>query len=201
MGCSVSPGPGILSDSGSGSDTVFHTPRCVVRPWHPADAPRFLDTYRRWEVAQWLGTHPKPVKTLDEAEARITAWTEQNHAASLGGRWAVQRRGDGLILGTVVLIPLPDSEGEIEVGWHFHPDSWGQGFATEAARGALRYAYDHGVEEVLAVVRPDNHRSLAVCRRLDMEHLGRTTRYYGLELELFRVRRGAGGHGSNMLND
>ena len=78
------PGPSILSDSVRGSDTVFHTPRCVVRPWHLADAPRFLDTYRRWEVAQWLGTHPKPVETLDEAEARITAWTEHNHAAALG---------------------------------------------------------------------------------------------------------------------
>jgi RimJ/RimL family protein N-acetyltransferase len=57
------------------------------------------------------------------------------------------------------------------------------------------------VDEVLAVVRPDNDRSLAVCRRLGMEHLGRTTRYYGLELELFRVRRGAGGHESATLND
>lgn len=190
-----------MSDSVSGSDTVFHTRRCVVRPWHLADAPRFLDTYRRWEVAQWLGTHPKPVQTLDEAEARITAWTEHNHAAGLGGRWAVQRRDDGLVLGTVILIPLPDGEGQIEVGWHFHPDSWGQGYATEAARGALRYANDAGVDEVLAVVRPDNDRSLAVCRRLGMEHLGRTTRYYGLELELFRVRRGAGVNESPTRND
>jgi RimJ/RimL family protein N-acetyltransferase len=164
----------------------------VVRPWHLADAERFLDTYRRWEVAQWLGTHPKPVETLDEAEARITVWTEQNHASSPGGRWAVQRRDDGLVLGTVILIPLPDGDGEIEVGWHFHPDSWGHGFATEAAHGALGYAFDHKVDEVLAVVRPENTRSLAVCRRLGMDRVGRTTRYYGLDLELFRVRRAAG---------
>jgi RimJ/RimL family protein N-acetyltransferase len=185
----------------SGTDTAFHTQRCVVRPWNLADAPRFLDTYRRWEVAQWLGTNPKQVETLDEAKARITLWTEQNQAASLGGRWAVQRREDGLVLGTVILIPLPDSGGKIEVGWHFHPDSWGQGFATEAARGALGYAYDHGVEEVLAVVRPDNARSLSVCRRLGMEHLGRTSRYYGMELEVFRLRRRAGGHETHSEND
>jgi RimJ/RimL family protein N-acetyltransferase len=171
---------------------VFDTERCVVRDWRLDDAPRFLDTYSRWEVAQWLGIRPRPVETLDEAEARITRWVEQNHHTAIGGRWAVERRDDGLVLGTVLLIPLPDGDGEIEVGWHFHPDSWGQGFATEAARGALRWGYERGVDEVLAVVRPENHRSVAVCRRLGMEHLGRTSRYYQTELELFRVRREVG---------
>jgi len=39
-------------------------------------------------------------------------------------------------------------------------------------------------------VRPDNDRSLAVCRRLGLTHLGATDRYYEQTLELFRVRRG-----------
>jgi len=179
--------------TGSGLAAVFDTERCVVRNWRLEDAPRFLDTYSRWEVARWLGTRPRAVETLDEAKARIARWAEQNEAADLGGRWAVQRRDDGVVLGTVILIPLPDGDGEIEVGWHFHPDAWGHGFATESARGALGYANDHGVQEVLAVVRPENDRSLAVCRRLGMEHLGRTTRYYRTELELFRIRCEAGG--------
>jgi RimJ/RimL family protein N-acetyltransferase len=179
-----------LTVSGTG-ETVFDTERCVVRNWRLDDAPRFLDTYSRWEVARWLGTHPKVVESLDEAEARITRWAEQNHAAEFGGRWAVERREDGVVLGTVILIPLPDGDGELEVGWHFHPDSWGRGFATEAARGALERAYRHGAEEVFAVVRPDNERSIAVCRRLGMAALGRTTRYYHSELELFLARPGA----------
>src|SRR3954452_10630742 len=162
MDCSVLPGPGILSDSGSGSDTAFHTPRCVVRPWDLADAPRFLDTYRRWEVAQWLGTHPKTVETLDEAKARITAWTEQNHGATLGGRWAAQRREDGLVLGTVVLIPSRTAMVRSRWVGTFTRTRGDRGWRPRPARGALRHAYDHGVEQVLAVVRPDNHRSLAV---------------------------------------
>jgi hypothetical protein len=39
--------------------------------------------------------------------------------------------------------------------------------------------------EVLAVTDPDNHASQAVCRRLGMTHLGRTTRYYDTPNELF----------------
>jgi hypothetical protein len=41
------------------------------------------------------------------------------------------------------------------------------------------------------VVRPwrtDNERPLAVCRRMGITALGRTTRYYSTELELFRSR-------------
>jgi RimJ/RimL family protein N-acetyltransferase len=91
------------------------------------------------------------------------------------------------VAGTVLLVPLPDGDGEYEVGWHFHPDSWGNGFATEAAKGALARAFRHGLTEVFAVVRPTNERSLAVCRRLGMDALGQTVRYYGTTLELFRL--------------
>ena len=70
-----------------------------------------------------------------------------------------------------------------QLGWHLHPDSWGQGFATEAARGAIAHGFHSGLREIYAVVRPDNERSLAVCRRLGLEPLGLTSRWYDAELE------------------
>ena len=45
------------------------------------------------------------------------------------------------------------------------------------------------LDEIWAVVRPDNTPSLAVCARAGMTPRGRTTRYYGTELELFHVPR------------
>ena len=80
-----------------------------------------------------------------------------------------------------------DEGGEVEVGWHLHPDSWGNGYATEAARAALRRGFAAGLDEILAVVRPGNEASVAVCRRLGMTPLGRTTRWYDTELEVFRA--------------
>jgi RimJ/RimL family protein N-acetyltransferase len=44
-----------------------------------------------------------------------------------------------------------------------------------------------GLPEVYAVVRPGNEASLAVCRRLGMEPLGRYRRWYDVELEVFRL--------------
>ena len=46
-------------------------------------------------------------------------------------------------------------------------------------------------EEIVAVVLPGNDPSVAVTRRLGMEPTGRTDRWFGLEMDSFRLRRPA----------
>ncbi len=165
----------------------LETERTRLRPWRADEADRFLDTYSRWEVARWLGATPTLLRSREEAVTRIERWAERTTRTPLRGLWAVERKDDGRVAGTVLLVPLPDADGEVEVGWHLHPDSWGHGFATEPARALLEAAFTEGLAEALAVVRPGNAGSLAVCARLGMTHHGLTTRYYGSELELFRL--------------
>lgn len=167
---------------------IFETERCVVRNWRPDDAGRAFDIYRRWEVAKWLGRTPHAMESPDEADRLVQRWAELNDERPGEGRWAVQRKSDGVVAGTVLLVPLPDGDGEFEVGWHLHPDCWGQGLATESATGAVRWGFEHGLDEIFAVVRPDNAPSIAVCHRMGMTALGRTEKYYEAELELFRIR-------------
>jgi RimJ/RimL family protein N-acetyltransferase len=166
----------------------FDTHRLRARPWtqDEADLDRLFDTYRRWEVARWLGATPRTLESRDEAGGVVDRWATR--AEYPLGVWAVQVRETGLVAGTVLLVRLPESD-EIEVGWHLHPDSWGRGYATEAAQGAIEHGFAHAVPEVYAVVRPDNEPSLAVCRRLGMTPLGRTDRWYGTELETFVIGR------------
>ena len=78
--------------------------------------------------------------------------------------WAVVRKEDDLFLGDcgVVLQPIEDRT-ELEIGYHILRREWGRGYATESARGALDRGFAMGVAEAYAVVRPENHRSLAVC--------------------------------------
>jgi RimJ/RimL family protein N-acetyltransferase len=177
---------------GAGQPAIGTT-RCVLRDWRLDDAPRVLDMYSRWEVARWLGSSPKPMETMDEAYAFVERCRDLNRQEPVARRWAVERKQDGVLLGTVLLVPLPapaysdDSPGRYEVGWHFHPDAWGQGYATETARAALSWGFSHGLREIFAVVRPDNVASINVCRRLRMSALGRTTSYYDSVLELFYV--------------
>jgi RimJ/RimL family protein N-acetyltransferase len=169
---------------------VLETDRTVVRPWRPDEVERAFDIYRRWEVARWLGSAPRALESVDEATAMLQRWEQRNAELDLGGIWAVQRKDDGVVAGTVLLVPLPGGDGELEIGWHLHPDSWGQGLASDAARGTVAWGFARGLSEVFAVVRPDNAASIAVCHRVGLEALGRTSRYYATELELFHGRAG-----------
>lgn len=165
----------------------FETERLVVRDWEHEDVERAFDLYSRWEVSRWLGAQPKVMESRDAAVRMVDRWAELNAAERIGGRWAVARKDDGVVAGTVLLIPLPDGQGEYEVGWHFHPDSWGNGYATESARATLDRGFARGLREAFAVVHPGNDASVAVCRRLGMQPMGRTDRYYQSVLELFRI--------------
>jgi RimJ/RimL family protein N-acetyltransferase len=176
---------------------VIETARTRIRDWRPDEADRFFDIYSRWEVARWLGAQPAAMSDRGDADVRIERWSGLNADNPDEGRWAVERRADGVVAGTVLLVRLPGGDGELEVGWHLHPDSWGQGLASEAARAVLSRTFGRDVEEVFAVVRPDNAASLAVCRRIGMEPLGRTDRYYDAELELFRIDRRMHEHGTS----
>jgi RimJ/RimL family protein N-acetyltransferase len=171
---------------------VFETERLVVRDWSQTDGDRVFDIYRRGEVSRWLGAEPRVMTDLDAAARLIERWNGRNKDPRYGV-WAVEERSTGTVAGTVLLTPLPDpsdgteTKGEVEVGWHLHPDAWGRGLATEAAREAIARGFKGGLAEIYAVVRPDNHASLAVCRRLGMRPLGRTSRWYGAELESFVI--------------
>ncbi|MGY1717069.1 GNAT family N-acetyltransferase [Geodermatophilus sp. SYSU D01106] len=167
------------------ADGELLTPRLRLRAWTTRrdDLARLTDIYGRPEVTRWLGGSPSvgPVEL-------VARWAEVNRADPRFGCWAVEVRADPpVVAGTVLLKPLPDGVGEVEVGWHLHPECWGHGYATEAARAVVERAFGAGLPEVYAVVRPGNEPSLAVCRRLGMAPLGRMRRWYDVELEAFRL--------------
>ncbi|MGY1690539.1 GNAT family N-acetyltransferase [Geodermatophilus sp. SYSU D01105] len=161
----------------------LRTRRLRLRRWTTSrdDLARLTDLYGRDEVTRWLGGTPS--LTPVELVARWAAVCADQRF----GVWAAEVAGTGAVAGTVLLKPLPGGVGEVEVGWHLHPDSWGHGYATEAARAVIDRAFAAGLPEVYAVVRPGNAPSLAVCRRLGMEPLGRMRRWYDVELEVFRL--------------
>jgi RimJ/RimL family protein N-acetyltransferase len=162
---------------------VLRTERLRLRPWTTAadDLARLEDIYRRDEVTRWLGGP----STLSPAEL-VERWAAVSERDPRYGCWAIEPT-DGPVAGTVLFKPLPNGVGEVEVGWHLHPDSWGRGYATEAARAVIDRGFALGLPEVYAVVRPGNEASLAVCRRLGMAPLGRMRRWYDVELEAFRL--------------
>jgi RimJ/RimL family protein N-acetyltransferase len=164
------------------------TERLVLRQWAADDAGAALSSYGDAEVARWLA--PAMDRVGDEAAMRVVLqqWmAEDERLLTPGGRWAIEHREDGRMIGGATLLPLkPDDE--YEIGWQLSQDAWGHGYATEVGTALARRAFEQGLEQVIAVVRPANTRAIAVVRRIGMEWIGETEKYHHLRLQVYRLR-------------
>lgn len=168
----------------------FETDRTIARPWRDEEADRLYDILSRWEVAKWLGTDAKPMADRDEAAKSIVTWRRRRKKDPRIGCWAIEVKSTGIVAGSVILNPLPNGDGEIEIGWHFHPDSWGKGLAREAAAGLLAKAFADGLPEVWALTHTTNEPSQKVCRAIGMVDQGVFhDRWYEGESQIYRISR------------
>ena len=145
-------------------------------------------------MIRWLSDdEPVPMKDLDEAREQITRTHDRSATPPLGF-WAIEVRETGVVAGSVLLLTLPEAEhDEVEIGWHLHPDSWGHGYATEAAAAVLAHGLAAGLPEIYAVTHLDNYPSQAVARRIGMAELGVLEKWYPSPSQAF-LALGPQGH-------
>lgn len=165
------------------------TERLTLRPWRLDDAETALGVYGDTSIAKWLSPAMDAVADLAAMRLVLQHWIgEDERLVPPAGRWAIERRDDGRVIGGAVLLPLPPGGDDLEMGWHLHRDVWGNGYAVEAGRRLARWAFDEGLDEVFAVARPANNRAGSVARHIGMDWVGETEKYYGLRLQVFRMR-------------
>lgn len=145
----------------------LHTERLLLRLPRAGDFERYAETLGDEEAARYIGG----------AQSRAGAW---RRFLQMPGAWAIQ----GFAMFAVVDKASgrwvgqcgpwrPEGWPGNEVGWTFHRDAWGRGFATEAAQAALAYAFDVlGWERVIHCIHPDNRASQAVAQRIGARNLG-----------------------------
>jgi RimJ/RimL family protein N-acetyltransferase len=148
---------------------VLTTDRLLLRPWRDADREPFGAMSTDPEVMEFF---PIPL-TREESDAFVDR-TEQGFAERGWGWFAIEERASGAFVGVSGLAPVrfeAHFTPAIEIGWRLARSAWGKGFATEAARASVRFAFDElGLDEVVAFADAENARSLAVMRRLGMTH-------------------------------
>jgi RimJ/RimL family protein N-acetyltransferase len=167
----------------------IRTPRLLLRPWAAEDAAAALAVFGDEHVARWLAPAVGRVPDVETMRALLARWAGER-VVSPSGRWAVEVAESGQLVGAVALLPLPPDKIDFEVGWQLAPGAWGNGFAAEAGHAVAHYAFESGVDEIFAVVRPRNARGAATARRLGMEWVGETDKYYALTLQVYRLRKG-----------
>lgn len=148
----------------------IETPRLRMRGWVAADREPFAAMNADPRVMEFF---PEP---LGRAGSDALAARADAHLAERGwGLWAIEvAEGDdaGRFAGFVGLA-VPAWEAEftpcVEIGWRLASWAWGRGYASEAARAALRVAFDElALPEVVSFTAVANERSRAVMRRIGM---------------------------------
>ncbi len=167
----------------------IETPRLLLRPWDVSDAPAALAVYGDEEVTRWLSPAMDTVRSLADMRELLSAWTV-DPLAPPQRRWAVLLRPSGELVGSAALRALPPDEEDLEIGWQLAPAYWGQGYGAEAGHAVAHYGFDMGVDELFSVVRPRNARGVGTARRIGMEWVGETEKYYDLRLQVYRLRKG-----------
>jgi RimJ/RimL family protein N-acetyltransferase len=145
---------------------VLETERLRLRGFVAADFEAYAHGNADPEVQRFLGGPMDREASWRSLAAHIGHWTLRGY-----GQWALERRADGRLIGRAGLWN-PEGWFGVEVGWKLDRDAWGQGYATEAARAAVEWAWHSlEVDRLISVIDPANAASLAVAGRLGMRHL------------------------------
>jgi ribosomal-protein-alanine N-acetyltransferase len=150
------------------------TPRLVHRAFVEEDANAFYALNGNREVMRLTGE--EPLESVEQARAAIAGYPDFDTVGF--GRWACVLKETGDVIGFCGLKHLPELDA-VDVGYRFLPEYWGRGIATEACAASLQFGFDIiGLEEILALVLPQNRASLRVLEKGGMRPDG-TVDYLG----------------------
>lgn len=144
------------------------TARLTLRPFNRGDVDAVYSYRSRPDVSEYLFDEPMNHHECAEAvrtRAGQIAFTGEGDKILL----AVERNDDARLIGEVSLIWRSVADQQAEIGYILHPDAQRQGYATEAARALLRFAFGPvGVHRVYARCDGRNLASARVMQRLGM---------------------------------
>jgi RimJ/RimL family protein N-acetyltransferase len=160
------------------------TERLILRPPTAQDIDPFVEIHEDPEVVRFLSG-------IGPATGRIASWRLLalliGHWQLRGyGQWAVVEKATGELIGRVGLW-YPEGWPGIELGWVIKRSRWDHGFATEAARAGVAFAFNEvGADRIISMIQPDNPRSIRVALKIG-EAYTETQRFNGQDLQVYAM--------------
>jgi len=105
---------------------------------------------------------PKSLNDVLEFIAMVNQVTHDNE----GLYWAITRKNEDKLLGTIGLRNFVLEQHQAEIGYELHPDHQGRGFMHEAISHVLAYGFGRlGLRAIMADTAPGNLRSIQILER------------------------------------
>ena len=182
---------------------VLKTDRLILRPWRRDDIRTYSRILQDPDVMRHWGSGMRYrikravaglVGRFSDIEARRALVAMDRHwRKHRFGLWALEDRESGALLGNAGLTVLDAWTGEstnIEVGWMLARSAWGRGYAVEAGRASLEFAFDVlQLPRVVSVAFTSNWRSERVMQNLGLKRAGRM-RWMGDDVVWYGMDRG-----------
>ncbi|WP_406652873.1 GNAT family N-acetyltransferase [Bacillus cereus] len=100
------------------------------------------------------------------------------------GAWYVLRKEDDSVLGDIGFKGGPNENQTVEIGYGFIEKYWNMGYATEAVRELIDWAFKTGeVETIIAETLLDNYSSIRVLEKLHMKRVNATETMINWKIE------------------
>jgi RimJ/RimL family protein N-acetyltransferase len=159
------------------------TERLVLRPPTLDDLPAWHATFLDAEEV----CYGAPRSTMDENRQKLE-WQLVHYERYGFGTCAVDLRSTGETIGAAGLQHL-EGGPEIEVGYRFVKEHWGNGYATEAATASIAFGFEElGLDRIVAVALPENTASRRVLEKCGLVEIG-LVHAYGLEHVKYELAR------------
>lgn len=147
------------------------TPRLRLREFAEYDYPALREMDQRAEFNTY---ERESVSEADTHHSLVESISSQLEYPRTVYRLAITVKAADTVIGVIKLSSLYAKIREWEVGWAVHPDEWGHGYATEAARHAIDWAFRQlNVHRVVAYCHAGNTASVRVMEKLGMHCDGR----------------------------
>lgn len=106
-----------------------------------------------------------------------------------GANILVHKKTQQMIGWCGLLVQIVDGSEELEVGYSIMPEHWGNGYATEAAKICIDYAFAHNLSDsVISIIQINNRESIRVAEKNGMK-ITKETVYHDNAVYVYRISK------------
>ena len=162
------------------------SPRLRTRFIVPEDTVTWMEFFKDPEAIELFPTYG-----LNTLEERVQHWIDKQltrYSENRYGHQILLHKETGEVIGqSGLLLQEVDGTPELEVGYHMLKKHWGKGYAPEAARMFLSYAFEHALaDSVISIIDVRNDKSMRVAEKNGLRREKRTT-WNGLDMYIYRT--------------